>query len=79
MREPVDLRRAVQEEVGRDLADFTFTPAMQERVLAQIHKRPRSRLTWLYPASAAAAVLLILVTSTTNLTHTKSEQREAAP
>lgn len=64
MREPVDLRQAVQEEVGRDLADLTFTPAMQERVLAQIQKRPRSRMTWLYPASAAAAVLLILVTTT---------------
>lgn len=79
MREPVDLRRAVQEEVGRDLADFTFTPAMQQRVLAHIHKRPRSRLTWLYPASAAAAVLLILATTSMQpTTHDKAEQREVA-
>lgn len=75
MREPVDLRRAVKEEVGRDLADFTFTPAMQERVMAQLHKRPRSRLTWLYPASAAAAVLLILATTmSTQLKQEKAQE-----
>lgn len=77
MREPVDLRRAVKEEVGKDLADFTFTPAMQQRVLAQIEKRPRSRMSWLYPASAAAAVLLILVTSTSFLRQDKAEQHQA--
>lgn len=78
MREPVDLRRAVKEAVGEDLADLTFTPAMQQRVLAQIHKRPRSRLTWLYPASAAAAVLLILVTSTSYLRQDRADQKVAA-
>lgn len=78
MREPVDLRRALKEEVRKDLADFTFTPAMQQRVLAQIHKRPRSRLTWLYPASAAAAVLLILVSSTSYLRQGKAEQLQEA-
>jgi hypothetical protein len=78
MREPVDLRRAIKEEVGREQADLTFTPAMQERVLAEIKKRPRSRLAWLYPASAAAAVLLILVTSRTHLAQREQPQHEVA-